>query len=244
MTVAVSTVYLLDGTNGTGVEAELHDAIEEAQLIDWQAEWQPALMATLQDLARRGLSGSQWPQSRHWDWRAKTAQVRGLLAFRSFSIVCSGVTQGLMRVDLIRSARLPEQRGKPLVHVDYLEVAPWNRPEAGHAPRYRGVGTALVTAAVVLSRNEGFKGRIGLQSLPQADAFYRDHCGMTDLGPDPECQGRLNYFEMTPDQARAFLGEKDRVERSREWWLARARREGGNKFTTETRRTRRISAIG
>lgn len=40
-------------------------------------------------------------------------------------------------------------------------------------PRLRGVGTALVTAAVALSEDEGFKGRIGLHSLPQAEDFYR-----------------------------------------------------------------------
>jgi hypothetical protein len=153
---------------------------------------------------RRGIPRSQWPQSWHWNWEAKSAQIQGLLAFRGFSVVCAGLTQGLMRVDLTKSAREPSQAGKPLVYVDYLEVAPWNRPELGQMPRYKGVGTALIAAAVSLSEEESFKGRIGLHSLPQADAFYGKRCGMSDLGPDAKYQN-LRYFEMTIDQARAFL---------------------------------------
>lgn len=206
MTVDVSTIHLLDVATGHSVEAELRDAIEQAQLDDWQTKWQPALLAVLQDLARRGVPMSQWPQSWHWNWAQKTARVQGLLAFRGFSVVAQGVTQGLAQIDLTKPSREPTQVGKPLVYVDYLEVAPWNRPELGMVGRLSGVGTALLTAAVALSDEEGFKGRLGLHSLPQADAFYRK-IGMTDLGPDPVYQS-LRYFEMTSDQARAFLEEE------------------------------------
>lgn len=126
-----------------------------------------------------------------------------MLAFRGFCVVAQGVTQGLAQVNLTRSTREAGQAGKPLVYVEYLEVAPWNRPELGATPRLRGLGSALLTAAVMLSEAEGFRGRIGLHSLPQADDFYR-RCGMTDLGLDPAYQN-LRYFEMTAEQARAFL---------------------------------------
>ncbi len=132
--------------------------------------------------------------------------MQGLLAFRGFSVVAQGITQGLAQVDLTKSAREPSQAGKPLVYLDYVEVAPWNRPEFGRPPRLRGVGSALITAAVALSEDEGFKGRIGLHSLPQADAFY-SKIGMTDLGQDAAYQN-LRYFEMTAERARAFLEEE------------------------------------
>lgn len=202
MTVEISTIYLLDGPTGDGVEAELRDAIKSAQLEDWQTKWQPALLAVLQDLARGGVPIAQWPQSWHWNWQQKTAQVQGLLGFRGFSVVAQGVTQGLAQVDLTKFAREPSQVGKPLVYLDYLEVAPWNWTGLGAAPRLRGVGSALITAAVTLSIEEGYKGRIALHSLPQADAFYRK-IGMTDLGPDQAYQN-LRYFEMTSGQADAF----------------------------------------
>lgn len=206
MTVDVSTIHLLDVATSHSVEAELRDAIEQAQLDDWQTKWQPALLAVLQDLARRGVPMSQWPQSWHWNWAQKTARVQGFLAFRGFSVVAQGVTQGLAQIDLTKPSREPTQAGKPLVYIDYLEVAPWNRPDLGAPPRLKGVGTALLSAAVALSYDEDFKGRLGLHSLPQADAFYRK-IGMTDLGPDPAYQN-LRYFEMTVEQARAFLAEE------------------------------------
>ena len=81
MTVEVSTIYLLDVATGESVEAELRDAIEQAQLDDWQTKWQPALFAVLQELARKGVPMAQWPQSWHWNWAQKTARVQGLLGF-------------------------------------------------------------------------------------------------------------------------------------------------------------------
>jgi hypothetical protein len=183
MTVEVSTIHLLDGATGGSVEAELRDAIERAQIDDWAGHWVPAAQAITQDLVSKRVPPAQWPQSLHWDWARKTVHVHGLLAFRGFSIVAQGVTQGLAQINLSKSARELSQTGKPLGYVEYLEVAPWNWPQPGSSPRLRGVGTALMTAAVTLSDKEGFKGRIGLHSLPQADDFYR-RCGMTDLGAD------------------------------------------------------------
>ncbi|WFU74186.1 GNAT family N-acetyltransferase [Bradyrhizobium sp. CB2312] len=210
MTVDVSKIYLLDVATGADVEAELRDAIEQAQLDDWQTKWRPALLTILQELVRKGVPFDQWPQSWHWDWSKKTARVQGLLAFRGFSIVALGETQGMAQVDLTKAAREANQRGKPLVYLDYLEVAPWNRPDLGNAPRLRGVGSALITAAVALSEDEGFKGRLGLHSLPQADNFYRK-IGMTDLGQDAAYQN-LRYFEMTSEQARAFFEKEENDE--------------------------------
>ncbi|WP_431015479.1 GNAT family N-acetyltransferase [Bradyrhizobium pachyrhizi] len=210
MTANVSKIYLLDVATDGSVEAELSDAIEQAQLDDWQTKWRPALLTTLQELVRKGVPFDQWPQSWHWDWSKKTARVQGLLAFRGFSIVAQSETQGLAQVDLTKAAREANQRGKPLVYLEYLEVAPWNRPDLGNAPRLRGVGTALITAAVALSEDEGFKGRLGLHSLPQADNFYRK-IGMTDLGQDAAYQN-LRYFEMTSEQARAFFEKEENDE--------------------------------
>jgi hypothetical protein len=206
MTAEVSKIFLLEVASGSSVEAELRDAVEQVQLDDWQSKWQPALLKVIKELAGQGVPMQQWPQSWHWDWSKKMAGVQGLLAYRGFSVVALGETQGLARVDLTKTAREANQRGKPIVYIDYLEVAPWNRPELGATPRLRGVGTALVTAVVALSEDEGFKGRIGLHSLPQADDFYR-RIGMTDLGQDSAYQN-LRYFEMTSEQARAFFGQE------------------------------------
>ena len=85
-----------------------------------------------------------------------------------------------------------------------MRTRPWNRKELFDPPRYRGVGSILIRAAVSLSEELEFHGRISLHSLPQANGFYANTCGMTDLGADSDYQG-LCYFEMTPEQARAFV---------------------------------------
>ena len=209
MTVTVSPIFLLDVANNAAIEAELRDAIEEQQLADWEALWRPLIDEKLRELRAQGIPRQQWPQSAHWDWRAKIERIGELLAHEAFCVMCEGETQGLMAVNLTKAARLQTQRGKNLVYVEYLENAPWNRPELFPPGRYRGVGSILVLTAIQRSREEEFKGRIGLHSLPQADRFYLDSCGMTDLGPDPDYQN-LRYFEMTPEQADAFVQKGER----------------------------------
>jgi hypothetical protein len=65
------------------------------------------------------------------------------------------------------------------------------------------VGKVLLQAAIAMSDEEGFKGRIGLHSLPQAETFY-SNIGMTNCGIDVSYEN-LRYFEMTPEQAAAFI---------------------------------------
>ncbi len=201
-----SPIYLRDPATGEPVAAELVYEISSNNIIDWHTLWQPALGALKATLAIQGVPRDQWPQSAHWDWSRKVDEVEGLLGFRNFCVTTDGMTQGLMRLDLTKSARLNMQLGKPMVYVDYLEVAPWNQPFGGSPIRYRGVGSALLIAAVALSVEEDFKGRIGLHSLPQSESFYR-HLNMVDMGPDARYQN-LHYFEITPEAAQALLAEE------------------------------------
>ena len=205
MIAAVSEVHLFNVARNKPKTAELWDAITERQLADWEAEWMPALFDAMRRLKRAGVERRQWPQSRHWDWRRKVEALAGMLANPGFSIVCDGLTQGMMIVDTAtHRCRIDGQKGQHLGYVEFVENAPWNRAELFTPPRYHGVGSILIRAAVALSEELEFHGRIGLHSLPQANGFYADTCGMTDLGIDHDRQG-LRYFEMTPEQARAFV---------------------------------------
>lgn len=196
-------VFLFDTHAGEAVPAVLIDGITEAHLDDVEATWQPARVQGLHRLYQAGVPPRDWPESRHWDWRRKQAEVRGILAYRGFCIVCEGRVQGLMQVMTTQVCRLPGQRGKPLVYIDYLESAPWNQHGFSARPRFKGVGTVMLRAAVQLSLDEGFRGRIGLHSLPQSEAYY-GRTGLRSLGPDLSKQG-LMYFEMAPQQASDFL---------------------------------------
>ena len=207
MTPAVTEVHLFNVARGEPETAQLWHAITEQQLADWEGEWVPELFKAIQRLRRGGIERRHWPQSRHWDWRRKATVLQGMLANPGFGIVCDGLTQGMMIVDIVKHrGRLDDQRGQHLVYVEFVENAPWNRAELFNPPRYRGVGSILIRAAVALSEELEFHGRIGLHSLPQANGFYANTCGMTDLGADRDHEG-LRYFEMTPDQARAFIAK-------------------------------------
>jgi len=203
----VSRIFLLDGQTGGGLnEAKLLDGIQQSQIDDWQRNWNPALPAILRRLARQKVPASEWPQTWQWDWIDKIAAARGTDGIRWFSIVARGQTQGFAPLDLRKTSREPGAFGEPLVYVHYLEVAPWNWTEFGVTPRFRGTGLALMMAATATSIEAGFKGRLGLHSLPQADSYYRK-IGMTDLGRDPIYQN-LRYFEMTSEQARTLLEQE------------------------------------
>ena len=192
-----SLVRLRDVATGESREAELWDAILERHLVDFESAWAASMEALLVQLPKLHRE-----ESSHWNWRAKVGAIRGLLGNQSFAIECDGETQGLMIVSLLKTCRSLHVKGKPLVYVDYLEAAPWNRQSLTQ-PRFRGVGTVMLAAAIQLSRDEGFGGRIGLHSLPQSEAWYAK-CGMADLGHDRSYQN-LKYFEMHEIQSSAFL---------------------------------------
>lgn len=202
----VSPVSLLRLSTKELVYAELWDAITDKNLADWEAEWRPETDKILRSLNNKGIERQLWPQSRHWDWGAKLAAIEGRLSNQSFSIVCEGMTQAMMITDLTKRARIENQKNDHQVYVEYLEAAPWNRKElVGLPPRFAGTGSLLIRAAIEFSKAEGYKGRIGLHSLPQANDFYSNRVGMTDLGPDPAYGNRMRYFEMTPEQAETFI---------------------------------------
>jgi hypothetical protein len=102
--------------------------------------------------------------------------------------MCENEWQGVMLTKTApHFARLPEDKGKPLVYVDYLETAPWNWhvESIGWECRYKATGSILLRQAVIQSLDEGFHGRLGLHALPQAEGYYRDVVGMFAGGRDP-----------------------------------------------------------
>jgi hypothetical protein len=211
MSSLIGTVKLRETATNAAVVAEVYDGVDQSHLANWQTKWKPIIEATRVRLRQQGLDPNALLQSAHWEWDKKAAHFQQLLAYRMFAIVCNGDTQGLMAVatDPRHRTRLADDQGRTglgLAYVDYLESAPWNRPEHVAQPRFRGVGSILIATAIELSADEGFKGRIGLHSLPQSEDFYRTNICMTDLGPDNNYANfPLRYFEMTEIAARAFI---------------------------------------
>ncbi len=197
-----SRIYLYESASAKLVEAELVDEVTEGHVALWESTWKPAMQAYG---AGRLLRDA--PEDNHWNWRGKVQAWRPILHYQFFAILCRGELQGLMVTSGLQSARLSEQFGKPLIYVEFVATAPWNRREVQDPPRYRGVGSVFIRAAIEVSMDSGYRGRVGLHSLPKAESFYRKSCGMSPLGFD-YAHENLFYFEMTEEQADSYRQNK------------------------------------
>lgn len=191
-------IYLVRSSDGELTEGALFTQISDEHLLHWDKEWVPAFRSHRQE------PNLQIPEDAHWDWRAKATYWRPLLGYKSFAVMCEYQLQGLMVTNDVSSAKLSQQFGKPMVYVEFVATAPWNRPSFESPPRFRGTGRILIWAAVELSFASGFKGRVGLHALPNAESFYESKCGFTRLGRDSSHQN-LTYFELSENNAEAFF---------------------------------------
>lgn len=198
---------------GELIDAELHDSLSLDDLLDAQAVWAPAKIEVVRALLGRSVPRNEWPQSLHWNWAEKAAALKPYApgpfsAYRLFGIRAEANWQGLLLACCVGHPTRLAPAGRDLVYVEFVETAPWNWRirEIDRATQLRGTGFQLVELAIRWSGELGFRGRLGLHSLPQADSFYGTACGMTDLGPDPNHKN-LRYFELDEAGGRRFLEE-------------------------------------
>lgn len=142
------------------------------------------------------LGDSHW----RWDIKAKHLQSENYLWFtlqNNGSFECAMV---VLHPELSRAS------SEQIHYVDYLAVAPLNRPTPVSTARFKGLGTLMLKEAGkyinhTLAYEEGF----GLHSLPQALPYYH-RIGMSDFGTDPSKEN-LHYLEMDKARAGAFYHE-------------------------------------
>lgn len=193
----------LSAADGSVVEAVLHERISAGYALQVDDDWKAHFAA---EEARAVAKGRATPhlEHGHWEWGEKVKDSAHLLSCPTLAIEYSGQTQGLM---LLKTdghfGLLPSEIDKPLVYVVYLATAPWNLPALVGRPRFKGVGLVLLHAAIQMSLDNEFRGRIGLHSLPQAEGFYERH-GFQCLGVDPEKEN-LKYYELSPQAASEFI---------------------------------------
>lgn len=137
----------------------------------------------------------------HWDWPQKCAAAPAT----------NRVVYGILNGDDVEAAMvlkfgIPSRldgSGAPLIYIDYVSTAPWNRPQIQAPQRFSGLGKVMFGSAVTISDARGLEGRCGLHSLAPAEGFYR-RLGMSDLGPDP-AKDNLRYFELDANAARNLI---------------------------------------
>ena len=196
------TVEIIRAGDGSVVTAELVARCAAADFNAAEAEWGP-------------LRSAAWAftlasEHGHWNWGRKASPLSNP-AYRGIGIRHDGRMQGLAL--LIVAGKVSRFAPiKPLVYVDFIEVAPWNSRTFSDPILFSGVGTELVKVAIRLSVESGFAGRIGLHSLPQAEGFYDRRCLMAGFGADPNYDD-LKYFEFSAEAAEAFLRSSPDVER-------------------------------
>lgn len=200
MRQTIATVPLLDLGSGSFRDATLFQGVDVDVLRSIEADWTPLFDAA--------AASENRPEDAHWQWATKALQaLQNPLSYELFGIEVDARTQGMMLV--LKGgpkcfSRHPEHLRAPLVYLDFLATAPWNRPGMTAKPAYKGIGRLLFMTAVSLSIEEEFAGRVGLHSLPGAEAFYRNQLNMTDMGKDDAYQN-LRYFELSATQARQLI---------------------------------------
>ncbi|MBH8576094.1 GNAT family N-acetyltransferase [Nostocaceae cyanobacterium CENA369] len=173
------TIQLIRCQDNLAVKADLVE-LKQKHADDYTSNWKEQLKLHEQE-------------DKFWDWEFKFEFVICRQSNREgYAIEYESQTQGLMLIETqMHGSRLAE--GKRLVYVEGIASAPWNREPIQRPPRFKGVGTALLSFARTRSLELGFEGRVGLHSLPGAEKFY-ENLGMIELGED-EDYDELVYFE-------------------------------------------------
>jgi hypothetical protein len=201
-------IKLLRSATKELVPATLRIGISEFEAKEAERTWRPHRQAHTDALIRANTPADDFPEHSHWNWAYKS-QALQFENYLGFSIECERDFQGMM---LVRTkgdySRLPETLGQPLLYVEYVESAPWNLRSAISKPRFKRVGKALLKGAVDYSHTLGYRGRIGLHSLPQSVSYYESEIGMTFLDLDERKQN-LGYLEFSEDQANRFSPAKE-----------------------------------
>lgn len=126
-----------------------------------------------------------------WDWARKKRLTLSDDRYEAYALESERLTHGLLWLET-QWHRSQWSVGQPLVYVEAVASAPWNRRLLDPEPWLRGVGTKLLAFARRRSLELGYGGRLGLHALPGSESFYESR-HLLNLGYDPNRE--LFYFE-------------------------------------------------
>ncbi len=211
MKTLIDRVFLKNRDTDAYEDSDLFHGIDDTNLAHIEGRWRPMFELRRKQAIETGESISEInAEDAHWDWGNKAlAAINDPFLYDIFVLECGGNTQALLMTRKGGSdcfSRHTEHPKADMLYVEFLATAPWNRPRLVPNPTYKGAGITLIGTAVSKSIEEEMCGRVGLHSLPGAEAFYRDTVGMTDFGVDQEGAHKgLRYFELPASQVNNFL---------------------------------------
>ncbi|HEY9662659.1 MAG TPA: hypothetical protein V6C65_29745, partial [Allocoleopsis sp.] len=167
----------LEQANGEIVTALICPMVQQ-HLDDFNLVWKPMLEA---------VDG----EDAFWDWARKKRLALSDDRYEAYALEQDNLTHGLLWLETQWHCS-QWAIGQPLVYVEALASAPWNRRSLDPQPWFRGVGSALLEFARRRSLDLSYGGRLGLHALPSSESFYESR-NMLNLGYDPDKE--MVYFE-------------------------------------------------
>lgn len=219
MAIILASYEIESPEHGRSFKLDLVEGLDGAHVDFIEQRWQPMLqrqydLALLNffQLPEVSQTDEKWvemlgkfdAQDSHWEWRTKCSVAPGTNR-RILALLNAGDVEAAMCLRFGKQSRAAEPL--PIVYVDYVAVAPWNRKAIQNPLRFRRLGTVMLGTAVAVSTSMGLEGRCGLHSLSQAEGFYR-RIGMSDFGNDA-ANSSLRYFEFSDKAAREFMDRGD-----------------------------------
>ena len=177
------SVELRRGADNQAVPATLL-SLTSKHVEDFVRQWRSQLEKTSQE-------------DKYWDWHFKQRLSATRDNYETYAVECEGVTQGLIALETQKHRSVLEP-GESLVYVVALSAAPWNRKQVQNPPLFKRVGTLLLRFSRIRSLALGYKGRVGLHALPDAEGFYeRRNMTRFDFSADTyvDSDEPLTYFE-------------------------------------------------
>jgi hypothetical protein len=134
----------------------------------------------------------------HWRWTAKAIH-HSTQEYNWFFYLAEDAVQAAC---LIYHPKDSVIDGQGIFYIEYVAVAPWNRPNPLSNARFKGVGSDLIRyASKYATETLGLRPGFSLHSLPKAAAYY-DKIGMICF-PERKKES-LDYYEMARDAAQEF----------------------------------------
>lgn len=150
-------------------------------------------------LQQKLLDSSQLEDA-HWNWLAKHRCYHSD-QYKWFFFIADGKPQGAC---LVYHPKKSVDTADTIFYIEFLAVAPWNRPNHICSQIFKGIGSLLLKTVISYAETElGITKGFSLHSLPKAEGYYQ-RIGMKRF--EMYDKSGLGYFEMPELQKANFLG--------------------------------------